>query len=98
MNAWFRIIVITFIKQKQMIEDMDIRAEKLSLLEWLAGLNDPKTLKEFISLKKSREADWWDEISEEERLAINEGLAQLDRGEGIAHDQVMKEVREKYKL
>ena len=81
-----------------MIEDMDIRAEKLSLLEWLAGLNDPKTLKEFISLKKSREADWWDEISEEERLAINEGLAQLDRGEGIAHDQVMKEVREKYKL
>ena len=42
--------------------------------------------------------DWWDEISEEQRLAIDEGLAQLDRGEGIPHEKVMKEVGEKYKL
>ncbi|AWW28883.1 hypothetical protein DN752_01345 [Echinicola strongylocentroti] len=77
---------------------MDLQAEKLSLLEWLAGLNDPNTLKEFINLKKSKEVDWWDEISEDERIAINEGLAQLDRGEGIPHEQVMKEVREKYNL
>lgn len=77
---------------------MDIRAEKLSLLEWLAGLNDPETLKEFITLKKSKEVDWWDKISEEERSAIDEGLAQLNRGESIPHEQVMKEVREKYKL
>lgn len=77
---------------------MDLQAEKLSLLEWLAGLNDPKTLKEFITLKKSKEVDWWDEISEDEQAAINEGLAQLDRGEGIPHEQVMKEVREKYNL
>ncbi|GAA0894644.1 hypothetical protein GCM10009122_43250 [Fulvivirga kasyanovii] len=77
---------------------MDLRAEKLNLLEWLAGLNDPKILKEFISLKKSREVDWWDEIGEEEQLAIDEGLDQLSRGEGIPHDQVMKEIREKFKL
>lgn len=77
---------------------MDIQAEKLRLIEWLAGLNDTRTLNEFITLKKAREVDWWGEISEEERLAIDEGIAQLDRGEGIPHDQVMKEVREKYKL
>jgi len=77
---------------------MDIQAEKLSLIQWLAGLNDPKVLKEFITLKKSNEIDWWDEITEEERLAINEGIIQLDRGEGIPHDQVMKEVRQKYNL
>ena len=80
------------------LKNMDIRAEKLSLLEWLAGLNDPKTLKEFITLKKSKEVDWWDEISEEERSAIDEVLAQLNRGESIPHEQVLKEVREKYKL
>lgn len=77
---------------------MDLQAEKLSLLEWLAGLNDPITLKEFISLKKSKEVDWWDEISEEERAAIHEGLAQLDRGEGIPHEEVMKEIGAKYNL
>ncbi len=77
---------------------MDLQAEKLNLLEWLAGLNDPKTLKEFIALKKSKEVDWWDETSEDEREAINEGLSQLDRYQGISHEHVMNEVREKYNL
>lgn len=75
---------------------MDIRAEKLILLEWLANINDPKTLKEFISLKKSREKDWWLDINNEEKAAIDEGLSQLDKGEGISHEKIMKEVHDKY--
>jgi len=46
----------------------------------------------------SEKTDWWDEISEEEKLAIDEGLAELDRGEGISHDQVMNEIQAKYKI
>lgn len=80
------------------MKSMDIQTEKLNLIQWLAGLNDVDTIKEFITLKKEKEADWWDEISEEERSAINEGIAQLDRGEGISYEQVMKEVRENYNL
>lgn len=72
---------------------MDLQAEKLQLIEWLAGLNDPQTLDEFIALKKSKEVDWWDEISTEERAEIQEGIAQADRGELIPHAEVM----EKYK-
>ena len=68
---------------------MDIQAEKIRLIEWLAGLNDTKTLTEFISLKKKKEADWWDEISTAERAEIEEGLAQADRGEVVPHDEVM---------
>jgi len=71
------------------IIDMDIQAEKLRLIEWLAGLNDTKTLYEFITLKKNKEVDWWDEISAEERAEIEEGLAQADRGELIPHEEVM---------
>ena len=73
--------------------DMDIQAEKLRLIEWLAQLNDMQTLKEFITLKKKKEVDWWDELSVEERTEIEEGLAQADRGEVVPH----KEVMEKYK-
>jgi len=61
-------------------------------------VSNPQTLKAFITLKKSKEVDWWDEISEDEQAAINEGLSQLDRGEGIPHEQVMKEIREQYNL
>lgn len=77
---------------------MDIQSEKLQLIQWIAGLTDAKTIKEFLVLKKSKEVDWWDEVSEEERRSINEGLAELDGGEGIAHEEVMREVREKFNL
>ncbi|SHN32513.1 hypothetical protein SAMN04488057_12058 [Cyclobacterium lianum] len=72
---------------------MDIQTEKLRLIEWIAGLNDTEILKEFITLKKRKEVDWWDGISAEERSEIEEGLAQADRGEVVTHEKAM----EKYK-
>lgn len=68
---------------------MDIQAEKIRLIQWIAGLNDINTLNEFISLKKQIEIDWWDQISDEERNEIKEGLSQADRGEVSAHEKVM---------
>jgi predicted transcriptional regulator len=34
--------------------------------------------------------------SAEDIAAVDEGLAQLDRGEGVPHEQVKAEMREKY--
>jgi hypothetical protein len=52
---------------------MDIKAEKLELIQWLAGVRDMGIIKEFINLKKSKEVDWWNTISTEERAEISEG-------------------------
>ena len=49
---------------------MDLQAEKIRLIEWLAGVNDTEILTEFITLKEEKEKDWWDEISDEERAEI----------------------------
>ena len=68
---------------------MDIQAEKLRLIEWLASLKDSNTISELIAFKKSKEVDWWDEISAEEKVDIDEGLAQADRGEVVPHKEVM---------
>lgn len=68
---------------------MDFQAEKLQLIEWLAKLNDPTTLKRFIALKIEQDKDWWDILSAEERSEIEEGLAQADRGEVVSHKKVM---------
>ena len=38
----------------------------------------------------SKKDDWWDEISTEQKKAIDKGIAQLDRGEGIPHKDAMK--------
>jgi predicted transcriptional regulator len=69
---------------------MDIKAEKLELIQWLAGVRDTGIIKEFVDLKKSKQVDWWDAISADERAEISEGIAQADRGEVIPHEEVMK--------
>lgn len=68
---------------------MDIRAEKLQLIEWLAKLNNANVLKRFIALKNEQEKDWWDHLSKEEKKEIEEGLTQADRNEVVSHKQVM---------
>ncbi|MBS1527210.1 MAG: hypothetical protein JST19_16275 [Bacteroidetes bacterium] len=68
---------------------MDIQAEKLNLIQWLAGLNEPSIIKRFVALKKEQQVDWWDEIDDDERAEIEEGLAQADQGELLSHEDVM---------
>jgi predicted transcriptional regulator len=68
---------------------MDIQAEKIQLIEWLAALNKPSTIKKLVALKE-KEIDWWDEISMEEKSDIEEGLAQADRGQVVPHHKVME--------
>lgn len=68
---------------------MDIQAEKLQLIEWLAGLNNTSIIKRFIALKKEQEKDWWDHLSKEEKAEIEEGLTQADRGDVVSHREVM---------
>jgi len=45
----------------------------------------------FITLK-SKNLDWWDVISDEEKKSIKEGLQQLKNGEGIPYDEVKSKV------
>jgi predicted transcriptional regulator len=40
-------------------------------------------------MENEDQPDWWDEISEDERTEIEEGLAQADRGEVLSHEEVM---------
>lgn len=68
---------------------MDIQAEKLNLIKWLTSVDEPSVIKQLIALKKKQQVDWWDEISDEEKTAIEEGLAQADRGDILSHEEVM---------
>lgn len=72
---------------------MDIQAEKLQLIQWIAGLNDINIINKLIALKKSKESDWWEEISAEEQAEIYEGLSQADQGNIIPHEKVMKKYK-----
>jgi len=66
-------------------------AEKQRIVQWVLGLSEPKLLERLKYLMASQsEVDWWDEITDAEKMAINEGLAQIKAGKGIPHDEVKK--------
>lgn len=68
---------------------MDIQLEKLNLIKWLTDVQEPSVIERFIALKNDQQADWWDQISEEEKAEIVEGLAQADNGDVVPHEVVM---------
>jgi thiamine pyrophosphate-dependent acetolactate synthase large subunit-like protein len=78
---------------------MNLQAKKIELVQLIINTRKPLTLKKVEEvLKRENEPDWWDEISDAERQSIEKGLAEADRGELIAHEEVMKEVKAKYNL
>ena len=78
---------------------MDLKAKKLELVRLILNTKKPDALAKVEALlKKESDSDWWDEIDEDERKAIDEGLTEADRGELIPHEEVMKEVKAKYNL
>ena len=72
---------------------MNIQSEKIELVQLLLQTNNESLIKKVKALFKNEQTDWWDEISEDEKHAIDKGTAQLDRGEGVAHSVVMKKYK-----
>ncbi|MDZ7777607.1 MAG: hypothetical protein U5L09_19315 [Bacteroidales bacterium] len=48
----------------------------------------------YFTTLKSKNVDWWDTISDQEKEAINIGLQQLEDGEGITHEEVKRKADE----
>ena len=65
---------------------------KLELIEWLTRLNDIDTLKYLKIIKEARTGrkDWWDDLTEKQRLGIQRGLKDIDEGRMVSHSDVKK--------
>jgi hypothetical protein len=82
---------------------MDIRADKLWLIDQIAKITDERLLQTLKSLmefatqqpKSVGETDFWDELSEAQKRRIELSIQQMDEGEGIPHEAVMTEFRAK---
>ena len=76
---------------------MDIQKEKLQLIEWLIQINDTRLIAQIKALKDYPEVRW-NNLSDEEKQAIEEGLAELDEGKGIPHERIVQEQKNRYGL
>lgn len=69
---------------------MNIQAEKLNLLQTIMNTNDKGLIMDVKAFLSGRKADWFDELSNERQKDVMEGLAEADRGETVAHAEVVK--------
>lgn len=78
---------------------MNLQAKKLELVQLILNTERPSILEKVEAvLKKEKVTDWWDEISEAEQKAIKKGITEAENGKMIPHEEVMKELKEKYKF
>ena len=78
---------------------MNLQAKKLELVQLILNTKKSSVLAKVEAVfTQEKGTDWWDDISEDEKRAIEESIAEADRGELIPHAKVMEKVREKYKL
>ncbi len=75
---------------------MDIQAEKLSLIEWLAGITDTRIIKQFRALQKSTQEPSETLLTVNEKSAIEAGLKSIKEGRSHTHKTVMESTMKKY--
>jgi hypothetical protein len=53
------------------IKESDVEKEKLEIIKWVTGLKDAESIEKLRMLRKNpKKLDWWNEITDEEKAAI----------------------------
>ncbi len=71
---------------------MNIKAEKLKLIEWLLSVKDQSVIEKLKWLRENQADvdDLWSEISDIERASIDRGLEDIKNGMVTPHEKVKK--------
>lgn len=72
---------------------MTIQAVKLEIVKQVLSTENPKILKQILSLVSSSKEDFWNTLSQKEQNEILEGISDLDAGKRKSFDSVMKKLR-----
>jgi hypothetical protein len=70
---------------------MNIQASKIELAKVILDIENPKLIEEIIHLIQSRST-----LTEKQKTAIDEAIYSVENNEGIAHNIVMEETRNRY--
>ncbi|MDP2159580.1 MAG: hypothetical protein Q8K02_03795 [Flavobacterium sp.] len=70
---------------------MDIKTSKIELAKVILDLENPALIEEIIHLIQSKST-----LTQKQKSAIDEALISLEKNEGIAHNMVMEETKNRY--
>ncbi len=76
---------------KSKIAENGLQKEKLEIIKWVKGLKDETAMEKLRLLRKQPErSDWWSEVTDEEKAAIDKGLEDIKAGRVIPHQEAKK--------
>lgn len=72
----------------------ELNRKKLDLIAWINRLSDENTIEFLYGLKKSKSKnDWWDELSENQKEILQNGIDDIDNGNVISSTEFWKELK-----
>ncbi|ELV7526012.1 hypothetical protein ACLHWI_08345 [Flavobacterium psychrophilum] len=72
---------------------MNIQLEKLEIIKMLVETNDSFIIESIKKIFKSEKKDSWEELSDEQKIKIEEGERQIEKGEFFHYEDIMKKYR-----
>ena len=71
--------------------DMNMEKDKLEIIKWVTTIKDDTSIEKLKMLRDSpRKLDWWEEITSEEKDAIDKGLGDIKAGRVKPHKEARK--------
>ncbi|MEN9908494.1 MAG: hypothetical protein RLZZ540_1643 [Bacteroidota bacterium] len=72
---------------------MNIQLEKLELIKKVLETNDESIIESIKSIFKKEKKDWWDNLTEEQKFEIEEGERQIERGDFVLYEDLIKKYK-----
>ncbi|HLG35762.1 MAG TPA: hypothetical protein VI757_12845 [Bacteroidia bacterium] len=72
---------------------MNLRNEKIELAKMLLNTESEAVIKQVKAVFEKQEKDFWDELSDVQKLSIETSLKQADEGRVVSHKTAMKKYR-----
>ena len=70
--------------------EINIQSAKMELIQWLTTVEDKSIIQRILELRKNETKDWWDEISDAEKKAVESGLADANDGKLNSYSEAKK--------
>jgi len=71
---------------------MDTEASKIALVKMILNIENDTFIQRIAKFIKKEKADFWNELSSKEQKEILLGLEQLNSGERVLYDDVLKKI------
>ena len=75
---------------------MDIQADKLDIIEWLARVEDDQIVSQFKALKNFNQQQFNVKLTDAEKVEIDQGLSSIQDEKTYSHESVMNSTKRKY--